>query len=102
MGFAKDCNQVILALGLDGSVGTTSQTKHGRYDTTGDSWKSGEDIKIYRTGKQLLPRYVVHFDRSQLGSPPIRGMHKPKIKCSHKMARGSTSFFQDNFKKPKN
>jgi hypothetical protein len=61
--FARDCNSVILATGLNGVTGIVGQ---------GDNWKpvgkfcrkllQENDWRIFRTGEQLLPRYVIHFN----------------------------------------
>lgn len=56
--FAENCNkkkQVILAIGLNGATGTVEEE--------GDSWEASKDYKIFKRGEQILPCYVVHFDR---------------------------------------
>jgi len=59
MGYAGNCNKVILAQGLQGrfqNVGNAQQ------DRNADSWRGGgQDWCIFRAGEQLLPVYVVHF-----------------------------------------
>jgi hypothetical protein len=42
--FAKDCIQVVLAIGLNGVTGTAEQ---------GDSWKVDSDYRIFKRGEQL-------------------------------------------------
>ena len=44
---------VILSLALPGTTGAQGQA---------DSWAPGDDWMIFKSGEQLWPRYVVHFD----------------------------------------
>jgi len=53
MGYGKDSRSVILCLALPGKRGTQREVD--------DSWYPRGDWVVFKTGAQLLPKYVVHF-----------------------------------------
>jgi hypothetical protein len=58
MGYVKGRKMVILAKGLKGRFQDTAKG-----DANADSWRGGgKEWCIFRSGDQLLPVYVVHYD----------------------------------------
>jgi len=53
MGYGKDSRSVILCMALPGKRGTRQEVD--------DSWYPRDDWVVFKTGAQLLPKYVVHF-----------------------------------------
>ena len=52
MGYGRESRSIILCKALPGSKGAQG---------AGDSWEPNGDWVIFKTGEQLVPKYVVHF-----------------------------------------
>ncbi len=57
MGYGKDNRSVILCLALLGKPGNDAKQR----EVEEDSWEPKKDWVVFKTGAQLLPKYVVHF-----------------------------------------
>ena len=57
MGYGKDSRSVILCLALPGKPGNDAKQR----EVEEDSWEPKKDWVVFKTGAQLLPKYVVHF-----------------------------------------
>jgi len=56
VGYNGGSKKLILSKALTGSTGSDIKGKDGS-----DSWTPNRDWRIFKTGEQLLPRYVIHF-----------------------------------------
>jgi peptidase E len=57
MGYGKDSRSVVLCLALPGKKGENATQRKGEED----HWYPKKDWVVFKTGAQLLPKYVVHF-----------------------------------------
>jgi hypothetical protein len=55
--YGKDSRSVILCLALPGKRGNDAKQR----EVDEDSWYPKDDWVVFKTGPQLLPKYVVHF-----------------------------------------
>jgi hypothetical protein len=55
--YGKDSRSVILCLALPGKRGNDAKQR----EVEEDSWEPKKDWVVFKTGAQLLPKYVVHF-----------------------------------------
>lgn len=60
MGYVMDCSALILAEALPGSSGAKWRDPSSP-PVDRDSWTDGENVIVFFSGEQVLPRFVVHY-----------------------------------------